>query len=58
MNRRSAMLISAGLVFALMAGTASRVLTLHAPVSATPARIVIQTTTIPQAAAAAVGERE
>lgn len=57
MNRRSAMLISAGLVFALMAGTASRVLTLHAPVSATPARIVIQTTTIPQAAAA-VGERE
>ena len=42
MNRRSSIIIAAGLVLALMAGTASRVATLH-PSAAAPVRIVVQT---------------
>lgn len=42
MNRRSSIIIAAGLVFALMAGTASRVATLHSSATA-PVRIVVQT---------------
>jgi hypothetical protein len=43
MNRRSAILVSAGLVLALMAGTASRVATLHPAAAVAPTRIVVQT---------------
>jgi hypothetical protein len=43
MNRRSAIIVSGGLVLALMAGTASRVATLHAAAAASPTRIVVQT---------------
>jgi len=42
MNRRSSIIIAAGLVVALMAGTASRVATLHSSAAA-PVRIVVQT---------------
>ncbi len=43
MNRRSAVIIAAGLVFALMAGTVSRVMTLHPVNAGAPVRIVVQT---------------
>jgi hypothetical protein len=43
MNRRSATVIAAGLVLALMAGTASRALTRPQSAAATPVRIVVQT---------------
>jgi hypothetical protein len=45
MNRKSSILISAGLVLALVAGMTSRVLTFHpsAPVAAAaPVRVVVQ----------------
>jgi hypothetical protein len=45
MNRKSSILISAGLVLALMAGMASRALTFHPATAAaapTPTRIVVQ----------------
>jgi hypothetical protein len=48
MNKRSAMLIAAGLVAALMGGTVSRVATLH---SASPVKIIVQTAAAPAAAA-------
>lgn len=44
MNKRSATIVAGGLVLALMAGTASRELTLHPAASAAPMRIVVQTT--------------
>jgi hypothetical protein len=44
MNRKSAIVISAGLVFALMIGTVSRVVTLHSAAAVAPVRIVVQTT--------------
>jgi hypothetical protein len=43
MNRRSSIIIAAGLVFALMAGTVSRAVTLHPSSAAAPVRIVVQT---------------
>jgi len=43
MNRTSSMIIAAGLVFALMAGTVSRAVTLHPSTAAAPVRIVVQT---------------
>lgn len=43
MNRRSAVILAAGLVFALMAGTVSRAVTLHSPSAAAPVRIVVHT---------------
>lgn len=43
MNRRSSIIIAAGLVFALMAGTVSRAVTLHSVNAAAPVRIVVQT---------------
>ena len=44
MKRTSAMIISAGLVFALVAGTVTRVVTLHqTSAAAAPVRIVVQT---------------
>jgi hypothetical protein len=43
MNRRSATIIAASLVFALMAGTVSRALTLHQATASAPVRIVVQT---------------
>jgi hypothetical protein len=44
MKRTSAMVISAGLVLALVAGTVSRVVTLHqTSAAAAPVRIVVQT---------------
>jgi hypothetical protein len=43
MNRRSAVIVAAGLVFALMAGTVSRAVTLHPANAAAPVRIVVQT---------------
>jgi hypothetical protein len=43
MNRRSASIVAASLVFALMAGTVSRVVTLHQATAAAPVRIVVQT---------------
>ncbi len=50
MKRTSAMIISAGLVFALVAGTVTRVVTLHqTSAAAAPVRIVVQTAA-PQAA--------
>ncbi len=55
MNRRSSIIIAAGLVFALMAGTVSRAVTLHPSSAAAPARIVVQTaptTTAPSAPSA------
>jgi hypothetical protein len=42
MNRKSGVIIAAGLVFALMAGTVSRGLSMH-QASAAPVRIVVQT---------------
>jgi hypothetical protein len=44
MNKRSATVVAAGLALALVAGTASRELTLHPSASAAPVRIVVQTT--------------
>jgi hypothetical protein len=63
MNKRTAMIVSGGLVLALMAGTASRELTLHPAASATPVRIVVQTTPAaptpaPQAAPATFQDEE
>lgn len=43
MNRRSAVIIAAGLVFALTAGAASRAATLHPVTAGAPVRIVVQT---------------
>ncbi len=44
MKRTSAMIISAGLVFALVAGTITRVVTLRqTAATAAPVRIVVQT---------------
>ncbi len=43
MNRRSSIVIAAGLVLALMAGTVSRAVTLHSAGAAAPVRIVVQT---------------
>ena len=43
MNRRSSIIIAAGLVFALMAGTDSRAVTLHQSSGAAPVRIVVKT---------------
>ena len=43
MNRRSSIIIAAGLVFALMAGTVSRAVSLHPSSAAAPVRIVVQT---------------
>jgi len=43
MNRKSSIVIAAGLVLALMAGTVSRAVTLHSASSAAPVRIVVQT---------------
>jgi hypothetical protein len=48
MNKRSAMLIAAGLVAALMSGTVSRVATLH---SAQPVKVIVQTVATPAAPA-------
>jgi hypothetical protein len=50
MNRRSAMIMAAGLVFMLMAGTVSRAVTFHPTSAAAPIQIVVQT---PASAAAA-----
>jgi hypothetical protein len=50
MNRRSSILISAGLVLALMAGMASRALTFHPTTAAAapaPTRIVVQQAAAP-----------
>lgn len=52
MNRRSAVIIAAGLVFALAAGAVSRAATIHPVNAGAPVRIVVQTTT-PAAATAA-----
>ena len=57
MNRKSASIIAASLVFALMAGTVSRAVTLHHATSAAPVRIVVQTTA-PPALTTAGYERE
>ena len=43
MNRKSAAIIAAGLVFALMAGAVSRAVTLHPTNASAPVRIVVQT---------------
>lgn len=43
MNRRSAVIIAAGLVFALSAGAASRAATIHPVTAGAPVRIVVQT---------------
>jgi hypothetical protein len=43
MNRRSAAIIAASLVFALTAGTVSRMVTLHQSTAAAPVSIVVQT---------------
>lgn len=43
MNRRSAVIVAAGLVFALTAGMVSRSMTLHQTTAAAPVRIVVQT---------------
>jgi len=43
MNRRSAVIIAAGLVFALASGAVSRAMTLHPVNAAAPVRIVVQT---------------
>ena len=51
MNRRSAVIMAAGLVFVLMAGTASRAVTFHPSSGAAPIQIVVQNPT-PTAAAA------
>jgi len=51
MNRRSAVIVAAGLVFALTAGMVSRSMTLHPTTAAAPVRIVVQTA--PPAAATA-----
>ena len=51
MNRRSAVIVAAGLVFALTAGMVSRSMTLHQTTAAAPVRIVVQTA--PPAAATA-----
>jgi hypothetical protein len=56
MNRRSSIIIAAGLVVALMAGTVSRAVTLHSSSTAAPVRIVVQTaaptTAVPSPASA------
>jgi predicted neutral ceramidase superfamily lipid hydrolase len=52
MNRKSSIIIAAGLVFALMAGTVSRAVTLHSSSAAAPVRIVVQTATPATAAPA------
>ncbi len=44
MNKGTAMIVAAGLTFALVAGTVSRQITLR-PASAAASRIVVQTTT-------------
>lgn len=43
MDKRSAMLVSGGLVVALMAGTVAREVTLKGVAAAAPVRIVVQT---------------
>jgi hypothetical protein len=56
MNRRTAMIIAAGIVLSLMAGTVSRVLTLHTTAAA-PITITVQTAP-PSVPAAAASEFE
>ena len=51
MNRRSAVILAAGLVFALMAGTVSRAATLHPARAAASIQIVVQTPAAPTAVA-------
>ncbi len=42
MSRSSAFIVAAGLAFALVAGTASRALTLRSTTAAAPVRVVVQ----------------
>jgi hypothetical protein len=42
MNRSSALIVAGGLALALVAGTASRALTLRSTAAAAPVRIVVQ----------------
>jgi hypothetical protein len=49
MNRSSALIVAAGLAFALVAGTASRALTLRSTTAAAPVRVVVQTQSQQQA---------
>ena len=61
MNKRSASIIAGALVLALMAGTASRQLTLHSAATAAPVNIVVQTapgSSAPVAAPAATAGAE
>lgn len=58
MKRTSAVIVAAGLVFALMAGTVSRVLTLHQTPAAAPIQIVVQTPASAGPAAAGIVERD
>jgi len=43
MNRKSATVLAAGLVFVLMAGTVSRAVTYHPAAAAAPIQIIVQT---------------
>ena len=57
MNRRSSIIIAAGLVFALMAGTVSRAVSLHPSRAAAPVRILVQTAS-PTTGAPTLGSTE
>lgn len=57
MSRSSAFIVAAGLAFALVAGTASRALTLHATTAAAPVRVVVQAAA-PQAAPPSFAETD
>lgn len=58
MNRKSAMIMAAGLVFVLMAGTVSRAVTLHPTSAAAPIQIVVQTPAAAAATAPSFVERD